>query len=768
MRSEGQPCAQLSRVRCPRSQHLAAVAVAVAAASASSAAGPTRTDDDASSLFNGAAALRALDCDGSAAWSEWRSRFHKEGLTSTRVLKGALELWRSIRWSEAVPWHGKLPAIATRRSAENAGAMSSPVVWHEVLQGDPLMVEWLHYSVSIISAVLQSGSNAKAEKYLQEQRDMLGIHDPNGCLFGDFSPYAFLMVQYTLVYYFKVADDTEGIGLLRQFVNQIIACMEMILDIPFHSYDHLDVLWNVSSMDIAVNLINWESANHYSSFEEYARLNPVPAPYLPPWSFDIPRSVDLSVTGERHRRLLSEVLRRSAVPRSAVNIAVIHLHDATAWDDWSSLLTAWSSLLPYSSASASVQLELRPHFFFTRVAGLTGCAEDPSIRRHLRAPFEALKELQRSMVERAGENGTPPHLGLAEQFLVRWSNEGEPALRDAEIILCGEPVWLCPLLDRLIARPMLVRFNMAVLDEFPLGDEPSLNEWWSEFYGFVSRGRAMVSVGTRYTVEQVAYQTWGAVRFPYVPFLGLNAEPLRPQKLDDRATRNRDVLLFHSNLQPMLAFKMVLRMVEASLSESERSPNIVDMNDLPKGLCRPEMGAYEAAILLPHNPAPIRVVDLYAQGVLLYVPAEPLIHRWVWANRPFGGYRAPAAYTSMAPPQLRDRFGSGALSAMPPPAGHPPFSGTAHTSAWAVQRHVADRRYWMQYTEWELLPGLQRFRGIPELLAMLRAQSSSSADAAEVTATARAEMHRHLQGRRAEGLAWWRLALAFDGIIAER
>ena len=69
--------------------------------------------------------------------------------------------------------------------------------------------------------------------------------------------------------------------------------------------------------------------------------------------------------------------------------------------------------------------------------------------------------------------------------------------------------------------------------------------------------------------------------------------------------------------------------------------SIVDMNDLPKGVCRPDMGSYEAnidmcclstqtrkqtcytnknnvgsyeaAILLPHNPAPIRLIDFYAQ-----------------------------------------------------------------------------------------------------------------------------------------------------------
>merc|ERR1711957_504122 len=166
------------------------------------------------------------------------------------------------------------------------------------------------------------------------------------------------------------------------------------------------------------------------------------------------------------------------------------------------------------------------------------------------------------------------------------------------------------------------------------------------------------------------------------------------------------------------------------------------------------MAAFEAAILLPHNPAPIRVVDLYAQGVIMYVPGEPMIHRWMWGNRPFGGYRAPKAYISMAPPHLRDSLGSMTAPSEAPPDGHPPYSGIAYLAAWALQKHLPDRRYWLQYTEWELLPGLQRFSGIADLLQKLRYRDHVQDDLARDT------MHLHLQGRRAEGLAWWRMAIA--------
>ena len=59
-------------------------------------------------------------------------------------------------------------------------------------------------------------------------------------------------------------------------------------------------------------------------------------------------------------------------------------------------------------------------------------------------------------------------VGWKSPFLQHWSSDGSPKLRDMNLILCGEPVWFCPLLDSRLERPMLVRFNMAVLDEFPL------------------------------------------------------------------------------------------------------------------------------------------------------------------------------------------------------------------------------------------------------------------------------------------------------------
>eukprot|EP00927_Polykrikos_kofoidii_P001908 TRINITY_DN10742_c0_g1_i1.p1 TRINITY_DN10742_c0_g1~~TRINITY_DN10742_c0_g1_i1.p1 ORF type:complete len:827 (-),score=109.00 TRINITY_DN10742_c0_g1_i1:102-2399(-) len=724
-----------------------------------------------------AVALAALDCHDSDEWQNWRNSFRQEGVTSVKVVRRAVELWSKVKWNEAVPWRTMLPTSSEEDESQSDDTLHKKTfVWNDVLRGEPVMVDWLFHSATVFSALLQSGNTSsagmplnKVQQWLSLQRQKQGSSDPNACLFGAFSPYSFLLAQYTLIYYLKgllVLNGQDGNeqqmdnlrGQLETFKSQVLASMEILLDIPHHTYDFLDVFTNVSSYEIVVNAFFAEAEEsmetapllqHFRTYDEYKDSYPVPTPYLPPWSADfVPEGFDTGgIAAEaRARQLLVGAIVEKRRFGGSIHVAILHLHDATAWDDWSSLRTAWASLLPGGDAASA--FGLTPHFYFTRVAGLSGCGEDSDIHRNLRAPFEALKELQREMVAERPSELLPP-LDTAEKFLRRWAYDGVPKLSDAEILLCGEPVWLCPQLDRLVGRPMLMRFNMAVLDEFPLEHDSAVRAWWMEFSEFLSRGRAFASVGTRYTVEQVAYQTYGSVRMPYVPFLGLQTVPPGPQAAVRSAPR-REVLLFHNNLPPLMAFKMVLKMVEARLPPGERPPPIVDMNDLSKGMCREEMGSFQAAVLLPHNPAPIRLVDLYAQGVIMYVPGEPLIHQWIWANRPFGGYRSPAVYTSMAP---RDIFRGREEARDGLPPGHPPYSATAYLRVWSLTREFMDKRYWLQYTEWELMPGLRRFRGIVELLEMLRHD-----DLAEAKAE-RAAMNLHLQGRRAEALAWWRLTV---------
>lgn len=672
------------------------------------------------------AELRPLDCDKRPEVRAWRTMAEIEGPTHEFVVNVAFDLWQKTDWDDLVPTtHADESEAADPVSQDHPGSERGfgHVQWRSKLESHLGLGRYMAHVIPILAAVLHGGH--VAEEWLRKERSIHGFEDSEECLF-QIAPYTFLMLQYALLVGLK---KVRNMDMLADFRSQLTATMELLVDLPFHTYDFLDLAWNVSSFTLAVNIMH--DHVHYESFEDYARLNPVPLPYMPAWGADAPAGSSFGSLASQ-RRFMQAVAR---LERPAV-AGILHLHDATAWDDWHSLRTSWSSLFPDGTS-------LRVAFYFTRIAGLRGCSEASDISIGLQAPFQALKD----MLNEARKEGRG--LDLAQDFLLHWWVRGQPAMRDADILLCGEPVWLCPLLDRIASRPMMMRFNMAVLDEFTYGNgqvSPVLTEWWDEFRSFVARGRATwTSVGTRYTVEQVAYQTGGSVRFPYVPFLGLSMVPRSALE----ARPPNEALLFQTNLPPILAFKRVLKMAAAEqLGVGLSFVNLVDMNDLPRGLCRPEMAAYEAAILLPHNPAPIRLIDLYAQGVILYFPGEPLIHKWVWANRPFGGFDGMPVYRSVPSGNFANTSSTAA------PVGHPPFSGTAYIARWALHEHVADRRYWLQYTEWEVMPGIERFSGIPDLLLKLSSRHTSRVE------ELRQVMNSYLEARRADALAWWRAAVA--------
>merc|ERR1712137_1339687 len=102
----------------------------------------------------------------------------------------------------------------------------------------------------------------------------------------------------------------------------------------------------------------------------------------------------------------------------------------------------------------------------------------------------------------------------------------------------------------------------------------------------------------------------------------------------------------------------------------------------------------------------------------MLVPGEPLVHKFVWASRTFGGYDAEQHYRARAPEDLRDEYKakvSDAAGDADLVSGHPPYSPVNFLQAWSIHRLIDDRRYWYQYTEWATLPHILRFASLPEL-----------------------------------------------------
>eukprot|EP00928_Gymnodinium_smaydae_P090462 TRINITY_DN74256_c0_g1_i1.p1 TRINITY_DN74256_c0_g1~~TRINITY_DN74256_c0_g1_i1.p1 ORF type:complete len:307 (-),score=23.48 TRINITY_DN74256_c0_g1_i1:421-1341(-) len=299
---------------------------------------------------------------------------------------------------------------------------------------------------------------------------------------------------------------------------------------------------------------------------------------------------------------------------------------------------------------------------------------------------------------------------------------------------------------------------MGLLLWFDFPAESDLTEFLGHFYAGL---RHMVpSVSTRYTVDQVAAQS--GVRRPYVPWTALWA-------FGRTAAHTRDdYLLLHASREPHYTFRLALKLFLARPEHQDMS--FYDMNTMQRvtrpeedeipgffGLCRSEMSSFRAAVLLPHNPAPTRLLDLYAQMVPIFFPGSPTVHRYIWENGAFGGLGSPPIMRESAPADLLAtvaRSGQGTHEE----GEHPPFSPLQYLRVEPVDfpfEHLEDKRYWYQYTEFALLPGLQAFTSIADLLLRLRRLESDAPHIREI-------MTQHLAVRRGSGLGWWRAALAIQ------
>merc|ERR1712032_791908 len=149
------------------------------------------------------------------------------------------------------------------------------------------------------------------------------------------------------------------------------------------------------------------------------------------------------------------------------------------------------------------------------------------------------------------------------------------------------------------------------------------------------------------------------------------------------------------------------------------------MNDVQRALSFQDIATYNMVILLPHGPNALRLSDLYAAAVPMVVPGEPLVHKFVWASRTFGGYDADGQYRARAPEAMRLAVARAETGLSSQGVSHPPYSPFNFLQAWSMHRYIDDRRYWYQYTEWATLPHILRFSSLPELVKVL----------AELTAT---------------------------------
>ena len=141
---------------------------------------------------------------------------------------------------------------------------------------------------------------------------------------------------------------------------------------------------------------------------------------------------------------------------------------------------------------------------------------------------------------------------------------------------------------------------------------------------FGRNANGAVSATSRMTAEMLRWQA--GIRVPYVPCLSLyisaRYEPTKP-----------DMLFFRSSLPGASLFLRVLRLIEAE-NEAARGPSGVNIDTMTKSMTFSEMASYRSIAMLPHIPNALRLSDMYCIGIPLFIPDEPMIHKFIWPDDP--------------------------------------------------------------------------------------------------------------------------------------
>lgn len=216
----------------------------------------------------------------------------------------------------------------------------------------------------------------------------------------------------------------------------------------------------------------------------------------------------------------------------------------------------------------------------------------------------------------------------------------EAFLRRARVLICCEPLWLCVLLHAALGpQRLLVRVSMCLLHSFSqVFGQQELQHFWPLVRAF----NAVTSAAARISAEMLQVQT--GLRPPYVPALSLYVRasyaPSRPS-----------VLLFRFRLPGAPGFIRVLRMLSAEAKgQGLEVPDVVVMDSAKSSLSFEHIASYRALCLLPHVPYAQRLADVFAMAAPTLVPAQPLLHKFVWPFAgPFCGRSDPELTRSVDP-----------------------------------------------------------------------------------------------------------------------
>ena len=459
-------------------------------------------------------------------------------------------------------------------------------------------------------------------------------------------PVGFAMVQYVIFLIHKLRSNLPEDAAKINLESMLFAFVS-ILD---SNFDHLESSnWNVSSFDLAVNL-NLEDPKFYLRYSDYIDTLELKL-HLPRWQEDWPSYAQYA---------------QGVKPSEPLRVALVGEHGP-------------SNLENLAALQAALDVNLESQHFFTYMWQLK---EKSSVR----ITWEAF--WGEPLTESAGRDKTSGPLWTIDEAVYALGSFARRDLFLREVlreglVICSEPLWLCVLLHaatqsrRQVTRASAAGRVMCFLVDFDqVFGLQEVQHLWALIPNFAS---SLISATSRITAEMIHWQT--TLRVPYVPCVSLHVMA-RHEPRKARA----ELLFFRSSLPGASPFLRVLRLLEAELGQEKAWPVVA----MTKSLSFQEIAEFQAVAMLPHIPNALRLSDVYAMHVPIFIPDEPLIHKFLWPDDPL---------PLLSKAKMTNETSS--LSTLSPldfqEAGRRFYKFRAH------------RHYWLQYTEWWLRPHLQRF-----------------------------------------------------------
>jgi len=450
-------------------------------------------------------------------------------------------------------------------------------------------------------------------------------------------PVGFALVQYVIFLVHKMRSNLPE-DAARLNLESMLLAFVTILD---SNFDHLESSnWNASSFDLAVNL-NLEDPKFYPRYSDYtASLDPLPLRY-PTWREDLPYAESQFTVADRLKRQLVEPFR----------VALVGEHGPSNLENLAAIQAATEVSHTSHTSHISPSHTIEAGHFFSYLWQLKGLSDSASLSSSLRISWDAF--WGQPLTESAGRDKLSTPIWTIQQAVwsLREFARRDAFLRTSKVIICSEPLWLCVLLhaalhdlppvptdpsspssssSRLLTRASAAGRVMCLLVDFDqVFGLDEVDEFWTlvERTAFGRNGantNGAVSATSRMTAEMLWWQA--GIRVPYVPCLSLyisaRYKPTKP-----------DMLFFRSSLPGASPFLRVLRLIEAE-NEAARGSSGVNIDTMTKSMTFSEMASYRSIAMLPHIPNALRLSDMYCIGIPLFIPDEPMIHKFIWPDDP--------------------------------------------------------------------------------------------------------------------------------------